>query len=209
MIYGNDCFICSFSFDFLLHFAYFLFIESRGGVFVLFFLWGLARLLLPMGQGKGISSSGVCKLMVVTQGENQRYSQPGMAFVSSLRDFAISGRQQVTGALSFYIYVALEGPGRASARMVIWYWGHVRQAIIAFHSSPMYVNSSPDPGRGVNGRNIAPIPLLLLPFEFSSSTVESDDGSRSEIPSLVTKLIFRSVFAFVRSCIQDLVSFTD
>lgn len=81
-----------------------------------------------------------------------------------LRDLAISGREQGTGALSFYTYVAQEGPGRASARMVIWYWVHVRQAIIAFHNSPMYVNSSLDLRRGVNGRNIAPIPLYCYPL---------------------------------------------
>lgn len=89
--------------------------------------------------------AGVCEIMV-TRGENRKDLQHGMASVSFLCDTASLNAlgRHTRVCVSIYI-IRWRARSGLHGGMVIWFRGQVRQAIIVLHSSPMYVNCSPEP----------------------------------------------------------------
>lgn len=124
-------------------FSFALFQSHRGGVCVLFYHGDSLRAVAQ--EAWDMHQAGVCEIMV-TQGENRKDLQYGMASVSFLCDTASLNAPCLHTGVCVSIYIIrLRARSGLQARMVMWFRGQVRQAIIVLHSSPMYVNSSPEP----------------------------------------------------------------
>lgn len=109
---------------------------------VLFFfvLQGMACCCCPRGMEHAYDQAGVCKI-AVTRDEDRKL-QHDMASVLLVDHRRCLQRFRVTQDFVFIYILCWRVQQEHWARMVIWFRGQVRQAIIVFHSSPMYVNSS-------------------------------------------------------------------